>query len=211
MAEELTDPYCTLEDVQQECRNERPTVTDKFIRSINLASRMVEDYCRRDFLYHDHTGHGNPLRVQRGCVMEETIYLPYHVIELTGLRTYDRRADADSATLWPVDDYYTESDIKKNTCRIFAERGLKFGDYPFMGFLDLFGRFGYDVPEGHTVSPDLPASIRKATAVIAATLSMERRLEQTNLEGNRIELVELNIPREVFHHLNRFRNFSYML
>jgi hypothetical protein len=95
-----------------------------------------------------------------------------------------------------------------------------FGEYPFVRNMVIEGTFGYinDVGEdeepevGDTRVPaNLPATLRKATAIIAATYSLERRLEQTNLEGNRIELIELNIPTDVYKLLNKFRNYSHML
>lgn len=210
--EELTDPYCTLEDVWRETRNHKPEHTQKYIRCINEASRFVEDHCRRDFLYHVFDqGSGDYYSVPRNCVFEEKVFLPFPIIEITGLWVHGSRDTPSATSKWEEGSYYIEPNPVKGSCKIVAENGNKIGEYPFSGCLSLQGRFGYAKTDEQVVSPDLPASIRKATALIAATMSMERRLEQTNLEGNRIELVELVLPPEVFKYLNRYRNASFML
>ena len=231
MSVTLEKPYCSLLDVQKETKNSGPELTDWYHSCINLASRWVEEHCRRDFRFHDHSEGEDPLVVRRTWVMEDTVYLPWPIITLTKLWVYnDRVVGKTNDDLWNPEDYYFENDDTKQIGKITAESRVMFrenpftyrsptifGEYPFVRNMVIEGTFGYpnDVgedEEGDTRMPiGLPASVRKATAIIAATYSLERRLEQTNLEGNRIELIELNIPGDVYKLLNKFRNFSHML
>jgi hypothetical protein len=214
MSVALDQPYCSLLDVQKETKNSGIELTDWYHTCINTASRWVEEHCRRDFRFHDYSE--IPLVVQRRWVMGDTVYLPWPILTLTKLWVYsDRTIGKTSSDLWAAADYYAEIDERKQLGKISSESG-DFGPYPFKLNMELEGTFGYlnaddDGIDETTIPLGLPTSIRKATAVIAATISMERRLEQTNLEGNRIELIELNIPTDVYKMLNKYRNFSYML
>ena len=234
MSVTLEKPYCSLLDVQKETKNSGPELTDWYHTCINLASRWVEEHCRRDFRFHDHSEGEDPLVVRRTWVMEDTVYLPWPIITLTKLWVYnDRVVGKTNDDLWNPEDYYFENDDTKQIGKITAESRVMFrenpftyrsptifGEYPFVRNMVIEGTFGYpnDVGEGEEpevgdtrVPLNFPATLRKATAIIAATYSMERRLEQVNLEGNRIELIELNIPGDVYKLLNKFRNFSHML
>jgi hypothetical protein len=145
--------------------------------------------------------------------MEDTVFLPWPIVTLTKLWVYDDRTVGKTDNdLWASTDYYFETSDEKQAGKITAENGALFGEYPFVRNMVLEGTFGYDEEEDPEAVPALlPANVRKATAIIAATYSLERRLEQTNLEGNRIELIELNIPTDVYKLLNKFRNYSHML
>lgn len=205
------DPYCTIEDVWRETRNAGPELTEKYIDCIDLASRYVEDYCRRDFKYHVYEG-DDFYRVNQRAVLLDEVYLPFPILELNGLWVHDHGKAPAEGQAWESSDYfYTESQTASRSSIRTANNSLQFGEYPFRQVMSLQGKFGYTKEAGEIISSKLPSSIRKATAVIAATISVERRLEQTNLEGNRIELIELIIPRDTFDMLKRFRNFSFMI
>lgn len=202
-------PYCTLLDVQKETKNSKPENTVHYERCIGLASRMVDEHCRRDFGFHDHSTDETLLAVPRSWVMPEDIHLPWPIIELAGVwQVADRKVGQVPSDLWDEHDYFFDvggQTITADMPKVFSS------DYPYKGLTLLKGKFGYAVASPTEVPAGIPATIRRFTAVIAATISVERRLEQTNLEGNRIELVELNIPSDVFRQLSRFRNFSYMI
>lgn len=227
MSVELDKPYCSLLDVQKETKNSGTELTDWYNTCINTASRWVEEHCRRDFRFHDYSEGEDPLIVPRRWIMGDTVYLPWPIITITKLWVYsDRIIGKTDSDLWAATDYYFETDERKQLGKISSEAG-EFGEFPRRGIrhfvshpfrpnMVLEGTFGYPNADAEgvdetTIPLGLPSSVRKATAVIAATMSMERRLEQTNLEGNRIELIELNIPRDVYKMLDKFRDFSYML
>jgi hypothetical protein len=205
----VENPYCTLLDVQKETKNSKPENTEWYETCIGIASRLVEDYCRRDFKLHDHTEDNALLVVPRSWVMQDEIHLPWPIIELESLWYFiDRVIGKTDKDIWPASDYYFEV----GGSVITSEHPLLFSDvHPFRGNIVLKGKFGYETEVDADLPTGLPATIRKCTAVIAATISIERRLEQTNLEGNRIELVELVIPNDVYRQLNRYRNFSFMI
>lgn len=210
MSAELLNPYCTLDDLQRETRNLKPEKVEWFIHCINRASRFVDEYCRRDFLHHVYSGDDYYV-VPRNAIFEDKVFLPFPINSFSGLWVYNRDESPTDLSKWPVLDYYVDASTPRTTSKITAENGLIFGPYPFNKVLAVQGDFGYPVGEGLEVSDALPANVRKATAMIAAAISMERRLEQTNLEGNRIELLEFTVPREAYQYLNRFRSASHML
>lgn len=102
---ELIRPYCTLEDVRVECKNSTTDNDELYLRCINLASRYVENICKRDFSYHDHTT--TPFRVARHQVLGRDIILRWPVINITDIRVwYDPTVQSIPEYSLKVNEYY---------------------------------------------------------------------------------------------------------
>lgn len=194
MATELERPYCSLADVQRETVNSLPENDDKYKQCINLASRWVDEFCHRDFWFHDHSE--NAYKVPRKFVLGDEIFLPFPIVTLTAL-TVDGKA-------WDVED-----DIYWDGKTISSEDG-DFGNYPCRETIRLTGTFGYPLVQSgyddpqQTPPPTIPSSVKHATAKVAAAISGEKHIEQVGLDGTRIELLDMRIPPEAKALLKRF-------
>lgn len=206
MSETLVDPYCTLADVQRETKNDRSELSDWFISCINRASRFVEEYCNRDFLYHQYTA-DTPFVVPKERVIGDSIYLDWPIRSLTGVYQWESdlgktHSPTATETLETSSYYIDNGSVRKSS-------GEPFGEYPLVEtWFGVSGNFGYPIAEGEDISSVLPAHVRRATAIIAATFSAERRMEQMSFDGSRIELTDLRIPTEVWMMLKRYRRSS---
>lgn len=190
MPTSLFRPYCSLADVQKECRNSKDINNDWFALCINRASRWIEEHCQRDFWLHDHAS--SPLRVPRQSVMSDEVHLLWPVLTLTKVavvaqgNTAPTAADELAST-----DYYFEVGSRIITCD-----GGVFGPYPFKGVMELTGTFGYEVTTEEVPPTNIPQGINRACSLIAAAWSSEKRIEQIGLDGAKIELLETTVPKE---------------
>lgn len=216
MATTLLRPYTTLEEVQRETKNSGTELDDWYRDCINLASRYIEERCKRDFWFHDYTG--SEYRVRRSRVLEDKVVLPFPIISLTQVRVFSDILDpSDANDIWKTDEYYYE--VGEPTIHTEAETDWKFtgapgrfGSYPFRGFLWIKGEFGYpldaasDVTPSQVPPPTIPANVRRACTLIAAAVSDEMHKETVGLDGSRIELLETRVPREVHPMLERYKD-----
>jgi hypothetical protein len=216
MSTTLLRPYTTRAEVQRETKNSGSELDDWYLQCINLASRYVEERCKRDFWFHDHSA--TAYVVDRRRVLEDVVVLPFPIITLTELRVFsDVSLPNDPNDVWDADEYYfvagepsihaeAETDWK------FAGASGRFGSYPFRGFLHIKGTFGYplatEFEEGFdadtTPPPSVPFHVRRACTLIAAAISDEMHKEQVGLDGVRVELLETKIPREALMFLERY-------
>ena len=210
----LERPYCTLEDVQKETRNDESGDTEWFERCINEASRWVDSFCKRDFWLHDHSEGNDPLRVRRSWVLGDSLYLPWPIQSVTKLWVWtDRLVGKTENDLWDgAEDYYVEPAFAGvSNSMIYAESG-SFGDYPFTGNIEIEGVFGYTLededPEEHPPT-NLPPAIRRATTLVASAFSMRRHIEMVDMAGNRTEVLDSRIPPEARRLLGRHRDISH--
>lgn len=193
----LSTPYCTLQDLKDELRNDdseiKPEVLTRHEEAINQASRLVEDWCLRDFTYHDHSS--TPYTVLEREVIGDMIYLAWPIKTLTLVTV-----DGDTIS---VDDY-----------RVSGGKGIKYAfewpDFPFDNdsFIQLTGTFGYTHTTLTTIPEDplFPIGVRRATTIIAATLTGDYRKEIPNREGGGITSLLVNdIPTQAKKMLNRYR------
>jgi hypothetical protein len=212
----LLRPYTTVADVQRETKNSGSELDDWYQECINLASRYIEDRCKRDFWFHDHTS--TPLKVNRRRVMEDRAILPYPIVTLTEVRVFSDIDDPDDGNdVWDTDEYFFEEG--ERTIHAEAENDWKFsgapgrfGSYPFRGFLWVKGTFGYPLETESGADPDttppptLPAGVRRAATLIASAISDELHKEQVGLDGVRVELLDTRIPKEATYLLERYRD-----
>jgi len=189
----LYQPYTTIADVQNELKNTTDAARAKIESAINAASRAIEDFCNRDFLFHDYSEDG--YLVPLGDIILKTIYLPWPVITLTSIE-YD-------GTALEAEDYKVAG----------RTRILTMDDYtPPEGDIDtkvtLYGTFGYALDEDDPTGvppPSLDHHIRRACTLIAAAWSGEMRKQQVGLDGTKVELIDNRIPQEAKLLLNRFK------
>lgn len=200
----LDKPYTQLVDVQKETKNSDSELDAWYIECINRASRWVDEYCQRDFWFHDHLSAG--LVCPRDRVMEDCVLLPFPILTLTGVTVhYDKAVGAVAGNSIDLNTLHWET----NWPNLWCDSGV-FGDFPFKGFLTLTGTFGYplaDTDPTTTPPPTLPQDVRKATTLVAAALSSENHKEALGLDGQRTELLETNIPTEVYALLKKWREY----
>ena len=136
----LEHPYTTLEDVQAELKNHSDDAVQKIKDAINLASRAIEDYCNRDFLFHDYSE--GAYVVPPDDVYAGQIVLPWPIVTLDSI-TYD-------GTELDEDDYsYT---VGKRI--ILVENDYTVG-MTIRSKLEITGSFGWveDVENPETAPP----------------------------------------------------------
>lgn len=197
----LERPYCTLANVQTETKNSESEFDALYVECINRASRWVDEYCSRDFWYHDHSE--EDYLVPRGRVIGDIAFLPFKIITLTGVWVIPNHYDAKTA-----DHKLNEKDFmfevgKRSITSIFGD----FGDFPFQGKLLLEGTFGFLLSETDpetTPPPTVPERIRRATTLIAAALSAENHKEIVSFDGNTQDMLDTGIPQEVIPMLKPF-------
>lgn len=214
-------PYCTLGQVQDETQNIDPADYGDLTDAINQASRWIDWYCQRDFLFHDHAT--TPLPVPDDWCMQNLIYLPWPVLTLTRITVTDLLGAATDVptTDYRVDDAYLTAGgrIRRMghwlTGDEFISGGLVPGRlYDLKAQVKLYGTFGYTpaltggqtpVADPTKPSPNIPAEIQVACAVIAAVRSGKARKEIIDFSGQRQTATVKVIPKDVMSMLNRYR------
>ena len=226
MATTLFYPYTTLNQVRKETKNREAALADWFNECINNASRVVEEYCKRDF--RDHVGtEESPLNVRTYWVIGSEITVPYPIRELSSILINDEPLDPKE---WAWEN---ASDIGKGQGVIYRKGGKAwsskgekdgllgtsvtrvgggnaasrlFGDRrqgpvdssfdPTMTTIGLVGEFGYTWPNQDEVANNIPMRILRATTLIAAAFSGENRKEVIGLDGDKEGFNEFRIPSE---------------
>jgi hypothetical protein len=177
----LDKPYCSLLDVVQTTGNSEPELQSIFVDAINLASRRVDELCGRDFWSHDHLT--EPYVVARKRVAGLVVLLPFEINSLTEVKL-------DSVELDLASISYFEGDT-------FFESEASLGDIPFTGELAIKGSFGFPTTVATEPPATIPASVRRATILIACAFSNEWRRERVAFDGSRESLLETKVPSEV--------------
>ena len=179
MPSTLDKPYTTVDDVRAEIRSRDTDITDKLIDSINLASRWIDSYCGTDFWYHNYAT--TPYAAE---VIGKLIVLPWPVITLTKIEYGEKTLIANlvvSSRRIDITAYLAEL--------IEVEEWM---------LANVYGTFGYALNAGSTTSPpiSIPASVRRASTLIASAWSGEYRVEKIGLDGQRVSVAESNIPKD---------------
>lgn len=201
MPSALYRPYCTLEDVQRETQNvDTGEVLDKFIDCINGASRFTDEYCRRDFWFHDHSQ--TPILVP---VIGHSAFMHWPILELSGIQ------------LGTEDTILTEGYTFNASVIDLTDARNRFGKLKgLVRSVKVYGKFGYQLVEADlTATPpiipeehppvNLPYSIRKATALIASAWSGEYTKDRIGIDGQRVSVSETRIPLEATKLLSMYR------
>lgn len=192
MAESLKYPYCTLLSVQEETRNSVSSNEDKMIKAINLASRQIDSFCRRDFLFHDHAS--DLYQVKTNQVIGNKIYLPWPVLTLTEVVVGGGALDPDS--------YFFENG--EATAMIMFDRDLP--SIRPSRRIQFRGTFGYpfSVENPETNPPEIPEAVSRAATLIASAWSGENRKDQVGLDGSKVSILDNTIPAEAKTLLQKF-------
>jgi hypothetical protein len=197
----LLNPYCTLEQVQQEIRNSDAAYEDKIKDRINLASRYIDEKLHRDFLFHDHST--ELFKVQWSDCVADEIFLSYPIITieevdiiggvigLTG--TIDRLLEAAEQFTFENISGGGVITLDRHTPPAHPKNAVK-----------IKGTFGYVQADTATPPTDIPISITKAAILIAAAWSGEYKIEKIAFDGSRTSLLEMHIPKEAFALLNLY-------
>lgn len=192
----LSNPYCTLVQLQREIKNTDADSDDTVLAwhqdCINRASRFVDQYTHRDFLFHDYSSTALP--VEPRWILGNEIWFPWPIKTLTEL-TVDEVAQS-------TEDY---------TFRAGKRKLVNVEDLPVVeyqsGYVSVKGTFGYGTGADTTSPPvdaNFPAAITRATVLIAAAFTADNRKEVAALDGTRTSLLDTNIPDEAIRLLNRW-------
>lgn len=206
----LLNPYCLLRDVQAEASNTYPDDANDFLVEINKASRWIDQHCRRDFLFHNHASAA--LTVPASWCAGNVIFLPWPIITLTEITV-------EGITL-PADAYAFENVPGETSGKIYRNADWLARDSYGVGLqaekvislplrIQLTGTFGYRLAETTPTavpSPDIPADITQACAVIAAVRSGKLKREITVAGGGARETITVrSIPKDTMATLSRYR------
>ncbi len=194
----LSKPYCTVADVKS-YTGDSDLGTGTCEEAINYASRFVEQHCRRSFWYQDHSS--TAFTVDYRDITPEIIYLPWPIITLTEVKQEDSVLEADAYT--GMSDGRIR--LRKNSKSIW--RAISRNKYLFNDELDITikGTFGYTI-SGTTAPPtdaDFPASVRRATVIIASAFTDEN--EEVNIFGQGTPIPQKDIQEEAFKLLKEYR------
>ena len=194
----LSKPYCTVADVKS-YTGDSDLGTGTCEEAINYASRFVEQHCRRSFWYQDHSS--TAFTVDYRDITPEIIYLPWPIITLTEVKQEDSVLEADAYT--GMSDGRIR--LRKNSKSIW--RAISRNKYLFKDELDITikGTFGYPI-SGTTAPPtdaDFPASVRRATVIIASAFTDEN--EEVNIFGQGTPIPQKDIQEEAFKLLKEYR------
>lgn len=221
----LVNPYCTLDDVQKELQNNDADEVPSLLTAINQASRAIDWYCGRDFMYHDHTT--TPLTVLNIWCSANIIYLPWPVIELSEVTVAD---GFGVPAILPVSDYgFIRNPLSPTGQVIRSGRWLAGDLYSDSGLLSLRtygmprqitlkGKFGYalavdpaapSTTPGFSAtavpSPNIPMDISIACTVIASVRSGKARRDLVDFSGNRTSQTLRTVPKDVMAMVMRYK------
>jgi len=207
-------------------REQSETGYDEWFKDcINDASRMVEEMCKRDFWYHDHSS--TLLLAKTLWIVGDIIFLPWPVKTLTEIQMDDVAIAADDWT-------YENNDVIRGGAKIFHTGGISWAGYnvieegdtisnkyrsiegmaeqklfgvhkgpttidPTLRTIKLKGTFGYTLAnptDTDTMPTDLPGGVMRACTLIAAAMTGMNRKEVQGLEGGIESFTEYRIPKE---------------
>jgi len=190
----LVNPYCTLAELRLELKNsqQKDKTTEAMILAINDASRWVDRKMNQDYFEHVFATDEAALKFDQfdDCVINEEIFLPYRpVISITEVKLGDAVLVAES-------DYVAKEYklISLNGCwnlsRVFRRLVVK-------------GRFGYsqtvdDELQTWRVPQGVPAFVRTAARLAAASLSGYNRKEVIGIDGTKTDFIDRTIPKTAY-------------
>ena len=152
--------------------------------AIHAASRWVDRYKGRDFVYHNHSS--SPL-VLRGSDRDvgERVVLPAlaPIITLTKVEVNDEEWIAGT-------DFYQEEDFALHAINRYWPQTAD-------GTVKLTGTFGYPERAGNAGVFDAPSNIARATIMMAAAISGHMRKDVLGLDGNIQSIADRDVPKPV--------------
>ena len=196
---ELFKPYCTIDDVKAYIRNSE--YDDGFYaQAINQASRMVEKFTQKNFWFHNHRV--TPFRPKD--IFENKVFFPFPIRSISSLTIDGYAVTSDSYHYVSVLDsvesrnYYIEMEFvsEADLTNLAGVRLLNEDPNQTPKKVLVKGEFGYRVGQNDEfpIDPLFPAEVRRATTMIAGTLTDQFRREVVDKEGNKQNLLETMIP-----------------
>jgi hypothetical protein len=204
----LLNPYCSVDQLRAELKNSAidPAFNDELANAINAASRWVDNYCGRDFFYHDHRTSPVVITPWMETTYKETLWLPYRpVIALTKVEV--------EGVEWTLDEDY----IIHNNDRGEGVALIAIGTEAYRStstamwtvgkcaddFVRLTGEFGYSQRSGVTVShatvpSGVPEEITQVTLLVAAAFSGHNKKQVIDMTGGVQSVLTKDIPKTVF-------------
>jgi len=195
----LSTPYCTLQDLADELKNNDAvdgdaTVVTRHEDAINRASRMAEEWCHRDWTFHDYSS--TALVPEEAWIQGDSLWLPWPIKTITEVKIENDVQDTD--------DYKFR--VGKSEVRFVDEwpSPIAFDD---ADYVSIKGTFGYTHDDLTTVPNDttFPEGVRRAVVLIAATISGDYRKEVMGREGGVEQLLITDIPKEAKMLLRKYR------
>lgn len=189
---DLLKPYCSVSDVQIETRNSDSANDNTYKECINAASREIDDFCLRDFWFHDHAA--SPIAIRPAWVVGKSIYFPWPIVTLTAITSAGAALDMASMMFFEGD--------REVECSSRFES-------PSAGRpLTATGTFGYPLAETDplkTAPATIPGGVRRACALIAAAWSGFLSRDRMTMDGQKVSLLDNRIPLEAKQLLARYK------
>lgn len=209
----LNKPYCEIEDVKSYIKNSE--YDDGFYSyAINQASRMVDKFMGRNFWYNDYTQ--KAYRPQD--VFEDRIFFPFPIRRIDELKVGGNIIGSNSYFYVSIEDdqearnfflqmeFVSESDLSS-----FAQTELLNKDTRNTPKkIEVKGIFGYTITGINQMPTDayFPADVRRATTMIAGTLTDQFRREVVDKDGNKENLLETMIPHDAIKLLKKSKRLT---
>lgn len=189
----LLNPYCSVAAVRSELRNNATAgqsgyIADSLIEdAINAASRFIDEYKGRDYLYHNHSSTVLKLGPHSNAIFGTTLFLPYRpCITLTVV-------EVQGETWVEGTDFIIHDDRERLICVNRESWPVEQGpDY----WTHLTGTFGYVQANSAAIPTGLPDRIAKAAVLIAANLTGYAQKDVRGLDGNKVTILDKSIPKE---------------
>jgi hypothetical protein len=197
----LYHPYCLESDVTGHTKNsDIPTSTIE--NSINMASRIVEEYTKRLFHYYDFssTAYKAP---NLDFIDGKYIYLPFPVISLSEVKCDGDVIPISNVSFAEKPSNYQTRSVIEITQTVTYDFLSQASETKVVN-AEIKGIFGFQALSDSAVPDDIafPAGIRRACLLAAATFTEFNRKEQVTLDGDRTSIAEYKIPDEAKHILN---------
>ncbi len=195
----LYKPYCTIGDVKNYISNS--DYDDGFYsQAINQASRMVDKITGKSFWYQDFTT--KSYIPNKADIFEYTLYLPFPIRSITSV-TIDNDEIIKKVNFISITEYedprnfYLELEEPDNS-DLTQLGGNSFFSGDKTAKIKIKGTFGYKVSSTTQMPTEyiFPPDVRRATTMIAGTLTDQFRKESVDLQGNKSNLLETMIPMD---------------
>ena len=195
----LSTPYCTLQDLADELKNndavdgDATTIT-RHEAAINRASRMAEEWCHRDWTFHDHSS--TALVPAERWIQADSLWFPWPIKTITEVKVDDVVQDTD--------DYRFQ--VGGLELR-YIDRWPNPVSFDNPAYVSIKGTFGYTHSDLTTVPDDVsfPEGVRRAVVILAATLSGDYRKEVMGRDGGVESMLVTDMPKEVKMLLRKYR------
>lgn len=194
MAYTPVNPYITVAELRQELKMKPADVPagsdveDDLLRAIDNASRWVDEYTQRDYLFHDHSV--TPLEFDQFNGLDFQIFPKWTPIITVSKLVFG------GTELVAGTDYFVENQINTRQ-RINNLKGAWKPRRPDR-LLQLFGTFGYVQASAIVPPAGLPGRITIATRWVAAAISGRNRKEVVGVDGIKQVIEDSAIGKQVY-------------